>query len=129
MSIATKTGDKGHTSLVGGSRVSKGDMRVEAYGTLDELGSAMGFARSICRHEKVAEAAKQIQITGHFDRISVHNAVGVGVACDSCFQLGRASLVPLLNIIYDSPQLPKLLPGIRAREVANRVNKKYGLIR
>ena len=51
MSIATKTGDKGHTSLVGGSRVSKGDMRVEAYGTLDELGSGMGFARSICRHD------------------------------------------------------------------------------
>ena len=61
MSIATKTGDKGHTSLVGGSRVSKGDMRVEAYGTLDELGAVLGFARSICRHEKVAEATKQIQ--------------------------------------------------------------------
>lgn len=61
MSIATKTGDKGQTSLVGGSRVSKGDMRVEAYGTLDELGAVLGFARSICRHEKVAEATKQIQ--------------------------------------------------------------------
>ena len=61
MSIATKKGDKGQTSLVGGHRVSKGDLRVEAYGTLDELGSVMGFARSICKHGKVAEATKAIQ--------------------------------------------------------------------
>ena len=61
MSIATKKGDKGETSLVGGRRVSKADLRVEAYGTLDELGTMMGFARSICRHERVAEATKAIQ--------------------------------------------------------------------
>lgn len=61
MSIATKKGDKGKTSLIGGRRVSKGDPRVEAYGALDELGSVMGFARSICRYEKVAAATKAIQ--------------------------------------------------------------------
>jgi len=61
MSIATKKGDAGQTSLVGGKRVSKGDPRVEAYGALDELGSVMGFARSICRDPKVAEATKAIQ--------------------------------------------------------------------
>jgi cob(I)alamin adenosyltransferase len=61
MGISTKKGDKGQTGLIGGRRVSKGDLRVETYGTLDELGSVMGFARSICRHEKVAEATKAIQ--------------------------------------------------------------------
>jgi len=61
MSIATKKGDKGKTSLIGGRRISKGDPRVEAYGALDELGSVMGFARSICRYEKVAAATKAIQ--------------------------------------------------------------------
>lgn len=61
MSISTKQGDSGETSLVGGGRVSKGDLRVEAYGTLDELGSAMGFARSICRNAKVRDATKAIQ--------------------------------------------------------------------
>jgi len=41
MIIYTKTGDKGETGLFGGSRVSKGDLRVEAYGTVDELNSVL----------------------------------------------------------------------------------------
>jgi cob(I)alamin adenosyltransferase len=61
MSIATKGGDTGQTSLVGGTRVSKGDMRVEAYGTLDELNSVMGFARSICEDAEVQDLTKAIQ--------------------------------------------------------------------
>ena len=61
MSIATKHGDKGDTGLIGGARVSKADVRVEAYGTVDELGAAMGFARSICEDEEVRELTKSIQ--------------------------------------------------------------------
>lgn len=44
MSIATKTGDKGDTSLVGGERVRKTDPRIEAYGTVDELNACIGVA-------------------------------------------------------------------------------------
>ena len=61
MSISTKTGDAGQTSLVGGLRVSKGDLRVESYGVLDELSAALGFARSICREAEIVEATKAIQ--------------------------------------------------------------------
>jgi cob(I)alamin adenosyltransferase len=61
MSIATKGGDGGKTSLVGGLRVSKADMRVEAYGTVDELNSALGFARSICSNESIRLAVHEIQ--------------------------------------------------------------------
>jgi cob(I)alamin adenosyltransferase len=43
--IYTKKGDKGETSLIGGSRVAKSDMRIEAYGTLDELNSYIGLIR------------------------------------------------------------------------------------
>ena len=42
MKIYTKTGDEGSTSLLTGKRVSKADMRLEAYGTLDELNSWLG---------------------------------------------------------------------------------------
>ena len=61
MSIVTKKGDAGTTGLIGGLRVSKGDLRVEAYGTLDELGSALGFARSIAADDEVNELTKTIQ--------------------------------------------------------------------
>jgi cob(I)alamin adenosyltransferase len=47
MSIVTKTGDKGETSLMYGHRVPKGDARVDAYGCIDELTAALGLARSI----------------------------------------------------------------------------------
>ncbi|HEX8180114.1 MAG TPA: cob(I)yrinic acid a,c-diamide adenosyltransferase [Pyrinomonadaceae bacterium] len=61
MSIATKTGDKGRTALIGGERVAKSDPRVEAYGTIDELTAALGFARAICADAEVGELTKQIQ--------------------------------------------------------------------
>ena len=47
--IYTKTGDGGTTSLVGGSRVSKDDVRVEAYGTVDELNSHIGLLAELVR--------------------------------------------------------------------------------
>jgi cob(I)alamin adenosyltransferase len=47
MSIVTKTGDKGETSLMYGHRVSKSDPRVDAYGCIDELTAALGLVRSI----------------------------------------------------------------------------------
>lgn len=45
MKIYTKTGDKGTTALFGGKRVSKADLRIDTYGTVDELNSYMGLVR------------------------------------------------------------------------------------
>jgi cob(I)alamin adenosyltransferase len=45
--IYTKTGDKGETSLIGGKRVQKGDLRIIAYGSVDELNSNIGLAISV----------------------------------------------------------------------------------
>ncbi|WP_210463814.1 cob(I)yrinic acid a,c-diamide adenosyltransferase [Rufibacter roseolus] len=45
MKIYTKTGDKGETSLIGGTRVKKSHLRIEAYGTVDELNSFLGVVR------------------------------------------------------------------------------------
>jgi cob(I)alamin adenosyltransferase len=61
MSIATKTGDAGQTGLAGGVRVSKSNLRVEAYGTVDELGAAMGLARSLCLDEDIRNKTYAIQ--------------------------------------------------------------------
>jgi cob(I)alamin adenosyltransferase len=47
VSIVTKTGDKGETSLMYGRRLSKADPRVDAYGSVDELSAALGLARSL----------------------------------------------------------------------------------
>jgi cob(I)alamin adenosyltransferase len=63
MSIATKSGDRGTTGLAGGIRTSKADLRVESYGTIDELNTFLGFARSICTHKDIATWTEQIQRT------------------------------------------------------------------
>ncbi len=63
MSIATKRGDQGQTGLAGGIRISKADLRVEAYGTIDELNTVLGFARSICKDEQIAQWTLEIQKT------------------------------------------------------------------
>ena len=59
--LYTKSGDKGYTGLVGGSRISKADLRVECYGTVDEMGSALGFARSLSNREYVKNTIHHIQ--------------------------------------------------------------------
>ncbi len=61
MSIATKTGDKGTTALMYGRRVSKCHPRVEAYGCVDELNTALGLARATAEHEFVKESLLVIQ--------------------------------------------------------------------
>jgi len=63
MSIATKRGDGGQTGLAGGIRVSKADLRVESYGSVDELNTVLGFARSICENKEIAEWTETIQRT------------------------------------------------------------------
>ena len=60
-SISTMRGDSGETSLTGGVRVSKASARVDTYGTIDELNSTMGFARSICDDAEINAFTKTIQ--------------------------------------------------------------------
>ena len=61
MSIATTRGDDGQTSLARGGRISKADLRVEAYGMIDELIAQMGLARSICVHDATRALTKALQ--------------------------------------------------------------------
>ncbi len=61
MSIATKTGDAGETSLMYGRRVPKTDARVEAYGCVDELNAALGMVRASVGSSSIADQILSIQ--------------------------------------------------------------------
>ena len=61
MKVYTKTGDAGSTSLYTGERIEKASQRVEAYGTIDELTSALGLARSLAEQEEIRNAIFTLQ--------------------------------------------------------------------
>lgn len=61
MKLYTKTGDKGQTGLIGGTRVLKNDIRLEAYGTVDELNSFIGMLTTYAIPEKDIITLRQIQ--------------------------------------------------------------------
>ncbi len=61
MKIYTKTGDKGQTSLIGGTRVPKHHVRIEAYGTVDELNSWIGLIRDQSIGADISELLLEIQ--------------------------------------------------------------------
>jgi cob(I)alamin adenosyltransferase len=61
MKIYTKTGDKGDTSLFGGQRVPKDALRIEAYGTVDELNSLLGVVRAENKDAQIDKVLAQVQ--------------------------------------------------------------------
>lgn len=72
--IYTKTGDQGTTSLIGGTKVSKSHLRIESYGTIDELNSWIGFINDHVKKKKVQKILAEIQ-----DRLFT---IGSSLACD-----------------------------------------------
>ena len=74
MKIYTKTGDLGKTSLIGGTRVPKSHLRIETYGTVDELNSFIGFLYDQITDESSKNALREIQ-----DRLFT---IGSSLACD-----------------------------------------------
>lgn len=90
MSISTTRGDGGQTGLAGGIRVSKADLRVESYGTVDELNTFLGLARSNCQNAEIKAWTEAIQRT--------------------LFRLGSALATP--------PESKKQPPIISAEDVA-----------
>jgi len=72
--IYTKTGDKGTTSLIGGTKVNKSHIRIESYGTVDELNSWIGVVNDHINETDTQQALKEIQ-----DRLFT---IGSSLACD-----------------------------------------------
>ena len=103
MKIYTKTGDKGFTSLIGGTRVPKFHLRIESYGTVDELNSYIGMIRDqdITTHDK--DLLKQIQ-----DRLFT---IGASLAADP---EKSKMVIPDLNL-EDIELLEKEMDAINAQ--------------
>lgn len=74
MKIYTKTGDKGKTSLIGGTKVFKSDLRIESYGTVDELNSFVGLCLDHLKSHNISNVLAEIQ-----DRLFT---IGAALACD-----------------------------------------------
>ena len=72
--IYTKTGDLGLTSLIGGTKVPKSNLRIETYGTVDELNSYIGLVSDMFAHYHTRSLLKEVQ-----DRLFT---VGSSLACD-----------------------------------------------
>ena len=72
--VYTKTGDKGTTSLIGGTKVLKSHERIEAYGTIDELNAYIGLCRDLIDIQEIKQTLKEVQ-----DRLFT---IGSSLACD-----------------------------------------------
>ena len=62
MKIYTKNGDRGKTSLIGGKKVSKHDLQVEAYGSVDELNSFMGLVKDYSKNDEINQVLFKVQL-------------------------------------------------------------------
>lgn len=115
MKIYTRKGDKGETGLIGGTRVLKSALRVEAYGEVDELNAVLGWIRAKLTDETIRTELLQIQRdlfavgaqladpTGHVDQKAekaglheerVRDLEGIIDRCDTALSPLRAFILP-----------------------------------
>jgi cob(I)alamin adenosyltransferase len=127
MKIYTKTGDQGSTGLFGGGRVPKDDIRVEAYGDVDELNAVIGVARSVEMMPRIDEVLVPIQrdlfaigallATPNRDKMALHLQKariddGRIAELERAIDEGEAELEPLMAFI---------IPGGTAKAAALHV--------
>ena len=126
MGVYTKTGDQGETGLYTGERVKKSSVRVEAYGTVDELDSALAMARAFCQKEEVRGKIHALQkllpllmadlaSMGQPARIKEEHAEGLERDMDGM----EAALPPLASFV-----IPGDTPGGAALDLARTVARR-----
>ncbi len=114
MKIYTKKGDKGTTALYGGKRVSKAELRIESYGTVDELNSFLGLVTTYMEEKEYTDLMHSIQ-SRLFD-LGTHLAAEPGKKNLILPEITAAHIVQLENYIDKMNEvLPELkffiLPG------------------
>jgi cob(I)alamin adenosyltransferase len=108
MKIYTKTGDNGQTGLIGGTRVAKSHLRIETYGTIDELNSYLGLVR-----DQMVNAGRQHILTEIQDRLFT---IGASLASDpekSTRQLPDLQEMDVLRLEQQIDAMDVELPELR----------------
>lgn len=108
MKIYTKKGDKGMTSLIGGTRVSKHDLRIETYGTVDELNVYAGLIRGQDLESLTKESLKEIQ-----DRLFT---IGASLASDpvkSKMKIPDLHLTDIEKLEVEIDEMTESLPALK----------------
>lgn len=109
MKIYTKTGDKGQTSLVGGTRVRKSDLRIDAYGTVDELNAYVGLLRDQPINDPRRDLLKEIQ-----DRLFTIGAILASEPVRTKKQLPDLHESDILLLEAEMDKMDENLPPLRA---------------
>ncbi|MBX2844291.1 MAG: cob(I)yrinic acid a,c-diamide adenosyltransferase [Flammeovirgaceae bacterium] len=108
MKIYTKTGDKGQTSLLGGTRVSKTHTRIETYGTIDELNVQVGHLRDFEVNKKREEKILQIQNT----LFTIGSILAAGAEA-SKFKLPELSDSEIIFLEKEMDNMDEVLPAMK----------------
>lgn len=107
--IYTKTGDKGMTGLIGGTRIPKNHIRIEAYGTVDELNSWIGI---------ISDSQADIYINGRLKEIQDRLfTIGSSLACDpekeTKMHIPDLNEEDILLLENDMDEMDKVLPSLK----------------
>ena len=127
MSIVTKTGDGGLTSLWSGERVRKDDPRVEAYGTIDELSSQLGLARHSVRLPATLDSIEAIQrdlVRVGGELASRGKPFGAAISEADADALTEATKALEARVGLTGFVLPGMTPGSAALDVARAVARR-----
>jgi cob(I)alamin adenosyltransferase len=109
MKIYTKTGDKGMTSLVGGTRISKASLRIDTYGTIDELNSWIGLLRDQAVNESRRDLLKEIQ-----DRLFTIGAELAAEATQTKKKIPDLHESDILLLENEMDKMNEVIPPLRA---------------
>lgn len=109
MKIYTKTGDKGTTALVGGRRVEKNHVRIEAYGTADELIAHLAYLRDSIEHKATSDF-----LLGLLDDLMVASSVLAAGSDDLLDKLPMLSQKSILKLENEIDKLENELPPLNS---------------
>lgn len=119
--VYTRSGDQGETALVGGQRIPKDDIRIEAYGTVDELNSVVGLARVFNEHAPPSPARDRLEdmlkrLQNELFDLGSELATPSDAFYDGMFRVGESDVTALEHLIDEcqkdlKPLNSFILPG------------------